>query len=153
LTDQRFHNVGLAPQFTFFIGTFDDPGASVGIAAMLSDPLNAKGRYSDGDDGRDSLVPADLSTLLGAFKTPSLRCVNMRPSFTHTGQYRSLEDLVLFFDKGGHTSGYLGASENLARNLTSEERADIVAFLRALDGDGLDPDLVAVPELPPDPSP
>jgi cytochrome c peroxidase len=153
LTDQHFHNVGLAPQFTFFIGTFDDPGASVGLAAMLTDPLNARGRFSDNDDGRDALLPADLSTLLGAFRTPSLRCVNMRPSFTHTGQYRSLEDLVLFFDKGGHPTGYLGASENMPRNLTAEERAALVAFLRALDGDGPDPDLVTPPELPPDPGP
>jgi len=150
LTDQNFHNVGLAPQFTFFIGTFDDPGASVGLAAMLADPLNAKGKFSDGDDGRDALVPANLSTVLGAFRTPSLRCVNMRPSFTHTGQYRALDDLVLFFDRGGHPSGYLGSSENVARNLTPEERAALVAFLRALDGDGPAPDLVTPPELPPD---
>ncbi len=153
LTDERFHNVGLAPQFTFFIGTFDDPGASVGLAAMLTDPLNATGRFSDGDDGRDKILPADLSTLLGAFKTPSLRCVNMRPSFTHTGQYRSLEDLVLFFDKGGHPAGYLGASENVARNLTTDERAALVSFLRALDGEGPAHDLVTPPELPADPGP
>jgi cytochrome c peroxidase len=153
LSDQHFHNVGLAPQFTFFIGTFDDPGASVGLAAMLKDPLNAKGKFSDGDDGRDAMVPADLSAVVGAFKTPSLRCVDMRPSFTHTGQYRSLEDVVLFFDKGGHPSGYLGNSENQARNLTADERASLVAFLRALTGDGPAPDLVTPPELPADPVP
>jgi cytochrome c peroxidase len=153
LSDQHFHNVGLAPQFTFFIGTFDDPGASVGLAAMLKDPLNAKGKFSDGVDGRDAMVPSDLSSVLGAFKTPSLRCVDMRPSFTHTGQYRSLEDVVLFFDKGGHPTGYLGNSENVARNLTDDERAALVAFLRALTGDGPAEDLVTPPDLPPDPSP
>ena len=93
-------------------------------------------------------MPANLSTVLGAFRTPSLRCVNMRPSFTHTGQYRALDDLVLFFDRGGPV-GYLGSSENVARNLTPEERAALVAFLRALDGDGPAPDLVTTARCPP----
>jgi hypothetical protein len=64
-----------------------------------------------------------------------------------------LEDVVLFFNNGGNPSGYPGTSENVPRGLTPIERAELVAFVRALDGDGPDPTLVAPPVLPPDPSP
>jgi cytochrome c peroxidase len=146
-SDQRFHNVGLRPDFRFFIGNFPDPGASVGLARMLADPLNARGVFSDGYDRRHEpfLEPAEL---VGAFRTPNLRCVSRRPSFMHTGQLRSLEDVVAFFDRGGSRKQYLGRSELVPLGLSREERAALVAFLRALDGDGPDPALLVPPELP-----
>jgi cytochrome c peroxidase len=150
-SDQEFHNIGLHPDFQFFIVAFDDPGASAGLAAMREDPLNSKGAFSDGYDGRQETMPPDPRQL-GSFRTPSLRCVNRRPSFMHTGQFRSLEDVVIFFNRGGDPDGFLGVSENLPRGLTDGERVDLVAFLRALDGDGPDPELTVSPELPPDPT-
>jgi len=150
-SDRYFHNVGLHPDFRFFVAPIDDPGAAAGLEALLSDPLNSRGEYSDGDDGRLDALPADLTTLLGAFSTPSLRCVARRPSFMHTGQFRSLEDVVDFFAKGGDSGGFLGVSENVPRDLSSTEKAELVAFLRALDGPGPDAALLEPPELPPDP--
>jgi cytochrome c peroxidase len=93
-----------------------------------------------------------LSGLLGAFSTPGMRCVSRRPSFMHTGQFRSLEDVVDFFAKGGDAGGFLGTSENFRRDLSDDEKAQLVAFLRALDGPGPDAALLEPPELPPDPS-
>jgi cytochrome c peroxidase len=150
LTDLKFHNVGLDPDFTFFVAPLDDQGASEGVSTMLADPLNSKGKFSDGYDGRQEKLPADRSSLLGAFRTPSLRCVSRRPSFMHTGQYRSLDDVVIFFNRGGDPEGggYPGKPENFPRNLSSEERAQLGAFLRSLDGDGPAPELVTPPELP-----
>jgi cytochrome c peroxidase len=150
-SDNRFHNVGLRPDFQFFIAAFDDPGASVGLAEAREDRMNSLGIFSDGYDGRHDQFPPDAAEL-GSFKTPRLRCVSRRPSFMHTGQYRTLEDVVLFFNRGGSDEGYLGVSENRARGLTDEERAQLVAFLRALDGDGPGGDVTAPPELPPDPA-
>ena len=150
LTDGAFHNVGLHADFTFFVVPIPDAGASAGIGALLTDPLNSKGVYSDGYDGRLDHLP-DPASLLGAFRTPSLRCVSRRPSFMHTGQFRSLEDMVIFFNNGGDKDGYLGVSENHARDLTDSERGQLVAFLRALNGDGPDPALTAPPVLPADP--
>jgi cytochrome c peroxidase len=152
LTDHYFHNVGLHPDFVFFVVPIDDPGASGGLAAMLADPLNSKSSYSDGYDGRLERLPTDLSPLVGTFSTPGLRCVNGRPSFMHTGQFRSLEDVVIFFNNGGDASGFQGRSENYPRNLNATERAQLVAFLRALDGPGPDPALSAAPDLPADPA-
>jgi len=90
--------------------------------------------YSDGDDGR--LPDAVGDEMLGAFRTPKLRCVAQRPSFMHTGQFRKLEDVVDFFARGGDRGGFLGENELERLELSSRDRADLVAFLRALDGPG-----------------
>jgi cytochrome c peroxidase len=150
-TDQRFHVVGVANLQPIFIDPFQDPGAAAGLGAALDDPLNARGVYSDGDDGRLDSIPEDRSALVGAFRTPGLRCVSRRPSFMHAGQTRSLEDAVALFDRGGDSLGYEGRKDPriVPLHLTAGERAAITAFLRALDGRGPDPSLMSPPALPP----
>ena len=141
LTDQRFHNVGLAP--AKILGRFldaGDPGAARGWAELLASPLNVRGPFSDGDDGR--LPPAPGPAQEGSFRTPSLRCVARRPSFMHTAQLRSLAAVVSFFAEGGHPGGFPGTKEIGPLPLGERERNDLVAFLRALDGTGPDPALL-----------
>ncbi len=135
LSDFAFHNVGLEPAVVAVaFRERNEPGALAGLTQLSSDPLNSQGVFSDGDDGR---LPEELpDSLLGAFATPSLRCVAQRPSFMHTGQIKSLEGAVEFFDRGGNQSGFLGHKEIGPLGLGEEERADLVAFLRALDGEG-----------------
>jgi cytochrome c peroxidase len=138
LSDQGFHNVGLKPvgldpTFREFL-VLDDPGAASGYAEVLADPLNSAGPWSDGTDGR---LPARASDgVLGGHKVPTLRCVAQRPSFMHTGQMQSLDDTVAFFAKGGDAFGYPGKNELQPLGLSVRERADVVEFLRALDGPG-----------------
>lgn len=135
LSDERFHNVGLQPTVvaTVFLDA-NDPGAQVGIEAVLADPLNVSGSFSDGDDGR---LPEKIGEeLLGAFRTPRLRCVSGRPSFMHTGQFLTLDEVVSFFDRGGDHFGFPGTSELRPLGLSARERADLTAFLTALQGEG-----------------
>ncbi|MBK7860648.1 MAG: hypothetical protein IPJ65_19015 [Archangiaceae bacterium] len=144
LTDHEFHNVGLSPRVvaSVFLDA-NDVGASAGVAASLADPLNSLSAYSDGDDGRlPAVVPPAWQ---GAFKTPSLRCVAKRPSLFHTGQVLNLDAAVAFFSKGGDAFGYPGNSELAPLELTDEERAELVAFLQALDGPGPAAGLMAAP--------
>jgi cytochrome c peroxidase len=152
LTDQRFHNVGLSPRsgLTGVPDNFEDPGASPAVPLLRADPLNSKGAFSDGSDDRQAWLAEDPSMYLGAFKTPTLRCVSRRPSFGHGAQFRAIDDVVQFFVVGGEPSGFLGVSENQPRDVTPAERKQLVAFLRALDGTGPDPDLVTDPVLPVD---
>lgn len=150
LSDQKFYNVGLnpAPVAVAFVDE-DDPGAAVGFVTVQNDPLNVAGEFSDGDDGR---LPATVpESLLGAFRTPMLRCVAMRPSFMHTAQFRDLREVVAFFNDGGHPQagsvpGYPGHSELAPLGLSDEEVDDLTAFLHALDGPGPDPALLTRPE-------
>ena len=136
LSDQRFHNVGLAPATVAVVFRDDgDRGAAVGLPALLVDPLRSTGTFSDGADDRlDGLPAGDARE--GAFRTPTLRCVAGRPSFMHTGQFVTLDEVVAFFARGGHPAGYPGVSELAPLELSGEEQADLVAFLRALDGPG-----------------
>jgi len=141
-SDQQFHNVGLQPQVVAVAFIDDnDPGAGSGLAAALSDPLNVKGRFSDGDDGR---LPASVdATMTGAFRTPMLRCAAGHPSFMHTGQFKSLADVVAFFSEGGDIFGYPGKNELSALSLDAQAQADLAAFLRSLDGPGPAPALMS----------
>ena len=133
-SDQAFHALGLAEGPTRAgILNDDDHGALIDLESAKNDVLGIAGPYSDGDDGR---LPATLGAPLdGAFRTPTLRCVGTRPSFMHSGLLRTLEDTVAFHARGGDPVGtYAGKSELVPLGLTDEEQADIVAFLRALDG-------------------
>jgi len=140
LSDQKFHNVGAANLFPAFIAPFDDPGAAVGLAEVRTDRLNSRGPFSDGDDQRLDTIPADTEALRGAFRTPSLRCVGLRTSYMHGAEIRTLADVILFFNKGGDSYGFQGVKDPLMTplGLSDDERAQLLAFLRTLDGPGPD---------------
>ncbi len=132
-SDEKFHVVGLHAELvaTTVIDP-DDQGAVVGLASVLTDSLNSKGKWSDGDDGR---LPASVDpSMLGALRTPMLRCGGGRQSFMHTGQLHTLEAVVDFFARGGDPHGFAGKNELQPLILDDTEKADLVAFLKALDG-------------------
>lgn len=133
LSDQKFHNLGLkARTVAVVILDPDDPGASTGLLQALADPLNTKGKWSDGDDGR---LPASVGPeMLGALRTPTLRCVAKRPSYMHTGQIQALDQVIDFLSTGGDPHGFVGKNELQPLALGAGEKSDLVAFLRALDG-------------------
>ncbi len=145
LTDGAFHNVGLSPAMVAVaIVDADDHGAAAGIAAARIDPMSTAGAFSDGD--RRALPAAPGPALEGAFRTPTLRCVSSRPSFMHTGQLGSLDQVLSFFDRGGDPAGgYLGQNELAPLHLTDRQRADIAAFLDSLTGPGPDASLLVSP--------
>lgn len=143
-SDQKFHNVGLQPMAVAvaFIDQ-NDSGASEGLAAAIDDPLNSRGKFSDGDDGRlpESVEASDL----GAFRTPTLRCVARRPTFMHTGHLGSLREVVAFFARGGDRFGFLGQNELEPLELGTQDQADLVAFLGTLEGPGPAAELLVDP--------
>jgi cytochrome c peroxidase len=149
-TDQKFHNVGVPGGVVPFTGidTSNDRGAAAGLALVLDDWLGPQGPFSDGDDGRLAHVPEDLTKLEGAFRTPGLRCMENRKSYMHNGEFRTLEDVVELFDAGKGHAGYVGTSEIKPLGLTVEEKAQLVAFMRTLQGPGPDPSLREAPALP-----
>lgn len=135
LTDQLFHNVGFEERPTSIeIFNGGDRGAAVDLVAAADDEVGISSHFSDGDDHR---MPTDVGPEHeGAFRTPSLRCVAQRPTFMHSGLLHSLEEVVAFFNRGGDPHGtYPGVGVLQPLGLDAEEEADLVAFLRALDGD------------------
>jgi cytochrome c peroxidase len=144
LSDQKFHNVGLgAKPVNVVFSDIGDRGAGDDVAAAIADPLNTRGIYSDGDDGR---LPSGVApSLQGAFKTPMLRCVGQRPSFMHTAQIRALKDVVAFFDRGGDGRGLYGKNELQPLGLSATEQEDLVNFMLTLTGPGPDASLIKAP--------
>ena len=63
----------------------------------------------------------------------------------HTAQMATLDAVVSFFAAGGDPVGYPGTNELVKTDLDESERADLVAFLTALEGPGPDPALLGEP--------
>ncbi len=70
----------------------------------------------------------------GAFKTPTLREVAATAPYMHDGSQRTLEEVVLFYEQGGHMNKWLSPKIRPFK-LTSREREDLIAFMEALSGE------------------
>jgi cytochrome c peroxidase len=73
---------------------------------------------------------------VGKFITPTLRELKQTAPYMHNGMFKTLREVVNFYNKGG------GADPNKdpilkPLRLSSKERGDLVAFLEALSGDRL----------------
>jgi cytochrome c peroxidase len=67
----------------------------------------------------------------GAFKTPSLRNVELTAPYMHDGSLKTLREVVDFYARGGDDKQYQD-SEIHALTLTEAEKNDLVAFLKSL---------------------
>lgn len=65
----------------------------------------------------------------GAFKTPTLRNVALAKPFMHDGSQKTLEEVVDWYDKGGHKNAWL-SDKMKELKLTDQEKADLVAFMK-----------------------
>lgn len=94
------------------------------------------------DLGRYNVTRAEKDK--GAFKTPTLRSITETSPYMHDGAFKTLEEVLEFMNEGG------GRNPNVSPlmkplGLTPEEKADLLAFLRALTGEPL---TFTMPQLP-----
>jgi cytochrome c peroxidase len=86
------------------------------------------------DPGRVKVSNDPVET--GAFKTPGLRSVDQHPPYFHDGSAETLEAAVDFMIAGGYRKGNKHIDEKLKPvKLTDEDRANLLAFLKALTPD------------------
>lgn len=133
--DNGFYNIGVRP-------TSDDVGIGGldGFGNPLSESLMfAQGKEAllgnDFDPAKYPRPGADDVNVLGAFKTPSLRNVELTGPYFHNGGKATLMQVVDFYNRGGDFS-YVNRG-NLdpdirPLNLTEGEKNDLVAFLLSL---------------------
>lgn len=81
------------------------------------------------DLGRFTVTRKDTDR--GRFKTPTLRGVVLRAPYMHDGSVRSLEEVVEFYNRGGHPNPHLDAVIQ-PLELTPDDVKDLVAFLKSL---------------------
>jgi cytochrome c peroxidase len=123
-TDEQFHNLG--------VGWNEKTGRFSDLGRWAIDPIGAK-------------VDANL----GAFKTPTLRDVEKTAPYMHDGSMATLEQVVEHYDKGGNPNPSLD-TDMTKLNLTAQEKADVVAFMKALTGETKKTEEL-LPSLPPGP--
>jgi cytochrome c peroxidase len=118
-TDFRFHNTGVATKNGDFGGLVRRANAG-----ERSPDTAELGRFLF--TGR----PEDV----GAFKTPTLRDVELTTPYMHDGSEKTLLDVVRFYNRGGERNPAL---DNRIRplQLTDAEMNDLVEFMRALTSD------------------
>ena len=68
---------------------------------------------------------------IAAFKTSSLRNITLTAPYMHDGSLATLEEVVKLYNQGGHDNPFL-SGEIRRLNLTDEEQADLVEFLKSL---------------------
>lgn len=129
-TDHRFHATGIG-----YAGASDDGArvARIEIAPgefieMRHADMTSFSAPRSNDVGRFAITldPKDR----WAFKTPSLRNVELTYPYMHDGSLSTLEDVVAFYDKGGIEHDGEKVLEPLG--LSEKEKADLVAFLKTL---------------------
>jgi cytochrome c peroxidase len=109
--------------------TFQDSEAEV-----LGVPERPGSHRLDPDEGR--YVHTKLAPLRHAFKTPTLRNVALTAPYMHNGQYRTLDEVLDFYNQGGGLGiGVAVDNQTLPADklhLTPQDVADLKAFLVAL---------------------
>ena len=81
----------------------------------------------------------------GAFKTPTLRSIAQTAPYMHDGVFKTLGEVLDFLNTGGGKNPNLSPLMKVL-NLTPQEKADLIAFLKALTGESIKIDLPKLPE-------
>jgi cytochrome c peroxidase len=73
----------------------------------------------------------------GAFKVPSLRNIELTPPYMHDGRFDTLEEVVEHYDHNIRISPTLNSTLASVQNngglqLTSQDKSDLIAFLKTL---------------------
>jgi cytochrome c peroxidase len=123
-TDEQFHNLG--------IGWNESTGRFADLGRWAIEPIGGKNDKS-----------------LGAFKTPMVRDAARTSPYMHDGSLATLEAVVEHYDKGGTPNPALDPDVKQLK-LTAQEKADLVAFMKALTGETKTLDEL-LPPLPPGP--
>jgi cytochrome c peroxidase len=124
-TDFKFHNTGAAANDSLFETFVNNLAASPGSATLTllahSDGVSELGRYTVTKQQAD----------IGAFKTPTLRDVELTSPYMHNGSLKTLIDVVRFYNRGGTPNSHLDTRMKPLQ-LTEAEINDLVEFMRAL---------------------
>jgi len=108
-TDDEFHNLGVG-----YLGR--------GVA-LRENPVPDPGRFEV------TLRERDRS----AFRTPTLRNVELTAPYMHDGSMKTLREVVDFYDRAGNPNANLDPLM-VPLYLSEREKEDLVAFMRALTG-------------------
>ena len=111
---------------------------------LTDDSFHDIGLKSDDDKGRGEFAPPSVVIMQHAFKTPTLRDFRLSGPYMHDGSMATLDEVIDHYEDGGTKRPSL-SPEMKAVTLSAQERADLIAYLKTLQGPPLD---VKHPRLP-----
>jgi cytochrome c peroxidase len=121
----------------------DDALAGLGVPATAE-----KGAPVDTDPGFGAVIRKRDG--YGMFKTPGLRNISRTAPYMHNGVFKTLEEVVEFYNDGGGRGRGLDVYSQDAKvaklDLTEQQRKDLVSFMKALDS--LMPPLIIPASVP-----
>lgn len=153
-SDDNFRVNGLRPEGSQVVP--EETGRQFVVDVILNNPFNAAGKWSDDPvagkrrvDEVSGLDAAALADLDGRWRVKGLRQADQTAPYMHTGQFKTLREVVEFYNDGGHPDGFVGVKDPLIvpLNLSEAEIDDLVAFLGTLTGEPVPADLLAAPEI------
>jgi cytochrome c peroxidase len=95
------------------------------------------------DLGRFKIRPA--AVLKGAFKTPTLRDVELTAPYFHNGSAATLGDVVEHYARGGDDRANV-SKDVRTLDLSAQDKADLVAFMKTLTGPVMSASIPALPQ-------
>ncbi len=137
-SDDKFHALAV-PQTGVHVPAAD-LGRNADVPALLASPFNVDGVYSDNRSTGKLTGLAQIDAQKGQFRTKSLRNVSEAGPFMHAGQLATLDDVITFYATGGGDVGTTGIVKDpliVPLTLTTQDKADLVAFLGTLTGEAL----------------
>ncbi|HUR29054.1 MAG TPA: cytochrome c peroxidase [Planctomycetota bacterium] len=113
------------------LSVFNGPGRcnACHTGPLLTDNLFHYNGIRPASEDRGRALVTGLAADSGAMKTPSLRNVELRPPYYHTGRLDQLEDVIDFYDRGGDFSAVNKPAEVAAIGLTQQQKDALLAFL------------------------
>ncbi len=103
---------------------------------VLGVPINPNSKILDPDLGRGRMYPYIIS-LAHSFKTPTLRNVSKSGPYMHNGTFKSLKEVMDFYNKGGSKGSGISIDiqtfPETKLDLSESEIASIIAFMKALE--------------------
>jgi cytochrome c peroxidase len=131
LTDGNYRNTGVAANFSGFESLTRRAIALSRIDSKSA--LDELGKQAGSNElGRFLFTGNSLD--IGAYRTPSLRNVELTGPYFHDGSAASLLDVVRFYVKGGNENP-MRDWQLEAVDLTESEQRDLVEFLKSLTSD------------------
>lgn len=134
-TDSRFHNIGIGinqiqqdvPRLAQAFLEAKNKGGNVDNMVLTDKKSSELGRFA---------VTNELSQT-GAFKTPTLRNIELTAPYMHDGSLKTLKDVMIHYNNGGVNKAGDPVNAFLSGgirplNLTDPQLDDLVEFMKAL---------------------
>lgn len=133
-TDFKYHNIGIgmkaSKNFESLARQIQSMAQQGTLTAASIDKLALSEGFSELGRFLVTRQPKDL----GAFKTPTLRDVELTAPYMHDGSLKTLREVIEFYNKGGEPNPNLDGGI-IKLDLSESEINDLEAFLKSLTSD------------------